>query len=289
MRGCARGRVQPRAAVPRDALPHGHSARTRLALPHAVPCPAMDRTDWWTHLDDDARAALAATWIPAGLPGYAGEAKHRWRAMLDERFGADGWRMAHVVRGRIVGAGEAIVEYEAAYRAYLRARPEFVRFLVTTCGNVYDDRVANVHDASYDQPETAMNHYQDIAVRRVIAELVDDPHWPFVTGTPVEEADLRDLATGEVHRVPRAPGFRGEHLLQIREPSSPGYALSPAVVPVHDPALITTLPARTDWYHVEGCAHLSVEAFWQMSKVVEVRYDRFLALGDGRANPLAGL
>lgn len=249
----------------------------------------MDRSNWWTALDDDARDALAATWLPVGLPGYAGEAKHRWRALLDDRFGADGWRIAHVVRGRIVGVDEAIREYEAAYRAYLRARPDLVRFLVTTCGNVYDDRVANVHDDDYRQPHTAMNHYQDIAVRRVVAELVDDPDWPFVLDTPVEEADLRDLGTGAVHRVPRAPGFRGAHLLQIREPSSPGYALSPAVVPVHDPALITTLPARTDWYHVEGCAHLSVEAFWQMSKVVEVRYDRFLALGEDRADPLAGL
>jgi hypothetical protein len=65
--------------------------------------------------------------------------------------------------------------------------------------------------------------------------------------------------------------------------------LSPAVVPVPDPALISTLPARTEWYHAEGCGHLSVEAFWQMSKVVEVRLDRFLELGDARADPLAGL
>jgi hypothetical protein len=44
-----------------------------------------------------------------------------------------------------------------------------------------------------------------------------------------------------------------------------------------------------DWYHSEGSAHLSVEAFWQMSKVIEVRYDRFLELGPTRAMPLADL
>ncbi len=61
-------------------------------------------------------------------------------------------------------------------------------------------------------------------------------------------------------------------------------------MPVHDPLLITTLPTRQDWYHAEGCAHLSVEAFWQMSKVIEVRYDRFLALPAYlRDDPLAGL
>jgi hypothetical protein len=118
---------------------------------------------------------------------------------------------------------------------------------------------------------------------------VDDPAWPDVTAMDTDPADLIDLGTGVTHRLPRARGFRGDRLLQIRDPSSPGYCLNPAVVPIHDPALITSLPSRTDWYHAEGCAHLSVEAFWQMSKVVEVRYDRFLALGPGRAEPLAGL
>ena len=79
------------------------------------------------------------------------------------------------------------------------------------------------------------------------------------------------------------------HGLALLGPLSPGYVLNPAVVPVHDPALITTLPSRAEWYHAEGCAHLSVEAFWQGSKIIEVRYDRFLALGDARADALAGL
>jgi hypothetical protein len=249
----------------------------------------MDRNSWWTTLEPAAAAALAETWIPVGLPGFSGEAKHRRGALLDERFGPDGWRIAHVVRGRVVSFDVAIREYEEAYRRFLRERPALVRFLVETCGNVYDDRVANVYDTDYRQPHTPQNHYQDISVRRVIAELVDDPAWPGVTETPAGEAALVDLGTGATHRVPRARGFRGDALLQIREPTSPGYVLNPAVVPVHDPALITTIPGRTEWYHAEGCGHLSVEAFWQTSKVVEVRYDRFLALGDARPEPLAGL
>jgi hypothetical protein len=240
-------------------------------------------------LPEAARAALTETWIPVGTPGYAGEAKARWREVLDARFGPDGWRIGHVVRGRIVPPSTAILEYEAAYRRYLRDRPSLVRFLVTACGNVYDDQVSNVLDATYEQPHTIQNHYQDISVRRVISELVDDAGWPWVAETPVEEVELVDLGTGATHRVPRARGFAGAGLLQIREPRSPGYVLNPAVVPVHDPALLTSLPGRTDWYHSEGCGHLSVEAFWQMSKVVEVRYDRFLALGDARDAPLEGL
>jgi len=199
----------------------------------------MDSNDtWWRDLPADAAAGLAATWIPVGLPGFAGDAKHRRTEVLDERFGPDGWRQAHVVRGRVVGFDEAIAEYEEAYRVFLRDRPELVRFLVEACGNVYDDRVENVHDTAYAQPHTVQNHYQDISVRRVIAELVDDPSWSWVTDTPGGEADLLDAGTGAIHRVPRARGFRGGLLLQIRDPRSPGYVLNPAVVPVHDPALV---------------------------------------------------
>jgi hypothetical protein len=234
-------------------------------------------------------ALLHDVWIVVGVPGFSGAAKAARRATLDARFGADGWKYAHVVRGSVVSPSIAIVEYEEAYRHFLRSQPALVDFLTTECGNVYDWGVANVYDDAYDQPDTEMNHYQDISVRRVIEELVDDPAWPGVAATPMETVDLVDIGTGLTHRVPRAAGMGGNLLLQIRDPISPGYLLNPAVVPVHDPALITTLPNRVDWYHVEGCAHLSVEAFWQMSKVVEVRYDRFLALGAGRSDPLAGV
>jgi hypothetical protein len=249
----------------------------------------MSVNPWWTALPPDAAADLAAIWIVVGLPGFAGDDKHRRRELLDDRYGADGWRLSHVVRGQVVPPSVAILEYEEAYRRFLRDRPGLVRFLVTTCGNVYDWGVGNVWDSEYEQPRTAANHYQDISVRRVIAELADNPEWPDVSPTPTEDADLVDLGTGVVHRVPRAYGFRGATLLQIRDPLSPGFMLNPAVVPAHDPALVTSLPGRQDWYHSEGCAHLSIEAFYQMSKVVEVRYDRFLALGDRRSAPLDGM
>jgi len=91
------------------------------------------------------------------------------------------------------------------------------------------------------------------------------------------------------HQIPLSEPDEAAVTVQIRDPLSPGYVLNPAVVPAHDASLVTTLPHRTDWYPAEGCAHLSIEAFWQMSKVVEVRYDRFLALGDGRSAPLEGM
>ncbi len=239
--------------------------------------------------DPTSTELLAEVWIPVGTPGFSGAGKATRQTVLDARFGADGWRWAHVVRGRVVAFADAIAEYEQAYRVYLRDRPALVEFLVTRCGNVYDFDPANVHDDDYAQPHTQMNHYQDISVRRVIAELVDDPAWPGVTDTVAETVALTDLGSGELHHLPRARGFRGDGLLEIRDPLSPGYCLNPAVVPAHDPALLATVPGRIEWYHAEGCGHLSIEAFWQASKVVEVRYDRFLALGPGRANPLEGL
>jgi hypothetical protein len=245
------------------------------------------------HWQDQLSAAtvdrLTLIWIPVGLPGFSGAEKARWSALLSERFGSDGWRISHIVRGKIVPRSVAILEYEEAYRRYLHDRPELVGFLVEACGNVYDDNPTNVYDNDYEQPHTAMNHYQDISVRRVIAELVDDPAWPTVTATPDETVELLDFGTSERVTAPRASGFRGDGLLQIRDPLSPGYLLNPAVVPAHDPALITTNPGRREWYHEEGCGHLSIEAFWQSSKVVEVRLDRFLASGDARSAPLAGL
>ena len=119
-------------------------------------------------------------------------------------IGPDGWRFAHIVRGVVVSTSVAILEYEASYRRYLRDRPALVRFLVETCGNVYDYAIDNVHDDDYDQPRTPMNHYQDISVRRVIAELVADPGWPDVVDTATEDVELIDLGTGASHNVPRA-------------------------------------------------------------------------------------
>ena len=246
----------------------------------------VDRTSWWRNLTSEAAAHLADVWIPVGLPGFAGRDKAVRAARLDERYGANGWRLGHVVRGRVVPPATAILEYEQAYRAFLVARRPLVAFLAEACGNVYDDAVENVWSNEYLQPDTPSNHYQDISVRRVMAELADDDAWPEVSATEPGDADLLDFGTGRLERVPRAYGFRGDGLLQIREPDSPGFMLSPAVVPVHDPALITTLPERREWYHAEGVGHLSVEAFWQMSKVVEVRYDRFLASGSRRLDPL---
>lgn len=243
----------------------------------------MDYSNWWQELDPKLVEPLKNVWIPIGLPGFSGESKVDRVKTFNDQFGSDGWEMRHIVRGKIVSKSVAIREYEEAYRQFLRSQPDLVEFLVTTCGNVYDYAPDNVYDDEYEQPHTPMNHYQDISVRRVISELAADDGWPSVAETADETVWLTDLSDGQRHHFPRANGFRGDYLLQIREPDSPGFPLNPAVVPCHDPDLINTLPNRQEWYHAEGCAHLSIEAFWQMSKVLVVRYDRYLASGANKA------
>ena len=75
---------------------------------------------------------------------------------------AAGYATLRIVR---LSPAEAIREYEEAYRVFLHVRRPLVAFLAEHCGNVYDESVENVLDESYEQPHTASNHYQDIAVR----------------------------------------------------------------------------------------------------------------------------
>ena len=134
-----------------------------------------------------------------------------------------------------------------------------------------------------------MNHYQDISVRRVIAELVDDPAWPDVVTTPDAARRPRRPRDGRDATASRGRAASAATACsRSASRTSPGYCSTRPSSRSTTRRLITSLPARTDWYHAEGCGHLSVEAFWQMSKVVEVRYDRFLALGDAPRRPARG-
>lgn len=180
-------------------------------------------------------------------------------------------------------------EYEQSYRCYLHQNPHLVSFLTQRCGNVYDYDIENTRGASAVR-KTVRNHYQDVVVRQIVAEFVSDEAWRQVIDTGEEESELIDLSTGESHVVPRAKGFRGGYLLQIRGPRSPGFFLSPAVVPVHDASLcVPNSSEGHPWYFSEGCGALSVEAFWQSSKVIEVRYDKYLELRDRRDSVFAQL
>lgn len=115
------------------------------------------------------------------------------------------------------------------------------------------------------------------------------PNWPDIVETESDELELMDLTTGQTFRVERAQGFRGNYLLQVRGPESLGFFLSPAVIPIHDPQLLAANSHVASWFSKEGCGHMSVESFWQFSKVIEVRYDKFIELKNRRENPFESL
>lgn len=243
----------------------------------------MKNNQWWTNCPDEIKKQTSTIWVPLGNPGYAGETKQDRKKMLDKYLGVDGWQMNHLVRGEPVPVEQAIREYEHSYRVYLKSHPDIVSFLIENFGNVYDFAPENVYDDSYIQPHTERNHYQDISIRRVIAELVLDPSWTNVQSTSTEVAQLTDLADGTCYELPRAVGFRGDYLLEVRGLQSAGYFLNPAVIPFYDPSLIVSNPQARSWYLEEGCRYWSIEAFWQYSKILTARYDRYASLdSEGR-------
>ena len=241
-----------RVAKPLPCVPFAHDGQSRVgrrrrAAPRAAaPYPSgMDLTAWWTRLDARGAAAIAETWIPVGRTRVrrAGEGPLAVgaRQALRERRLAD--RLCRPGTHRAVRRGHRGVR---GVLSGLPARPARPRPVPGRAAAATSTTTASRTSttSTYEQPHTAQNHYQDIAVRRVIAELVDDPDWPEVTDTEPGDADLVDLGIGRGPARPAGARVPGGSLVQIREPSSPGYALSPAVVPAHDPALLTTVPGR---------------------------------------------
>ena len=62
----------------------------------------INQANWWQQLASPYQTLLTQVWVAVGTPGYAGPQKKQWQQVLDERFGADAWRLSHYVRGRIV-------------------------------------------------------------------------------------------------------------------------------------------------------------------------------------------
>ena len=176
-----------------------------------------------------ALAGLAEVWIPVGLPGY--RRRRQGPLAVDPSTSgsvADGWRMAHVVRGAVVPRSVAIVEYEAAYGA-LPAGPARARRVPG------DGLRQRLRRQRHERPR-----------RRLRPAAHGDEPLPGHLGPPRHRragrrsgladghrhgrsatTDLIDLGTGETHRLPRARGFRGDRLLQIRDPLSPGLLPQP--------------------------------------------------------------
>ena len=174
----------------------------------------VDRSSWWRSLPPSAAANLAAVWVPVGLPGFSGEreggeAAGARRALRRGRLAPrDTWSAAASSRrprpsrstsSRI--AGSCAIAGRSS-----RSSPSTAATSTTGASRTSST-------ATTTQPDTPANHYQDISVRRVIAELADDPAWPEVTPTEPGEVELVDLGIG------RAPSRAARLRLPGRRPA----------------------------------------------------------------------
>jgi hypothetical protein len=169
---------------------------------------------------------------------YFGSKKDKIVADLNQRFGPLNWDMQWWDGSKAVDFGEAINLYEDAYFEYLKKNKDLLEWLINTASEVYDISESNLESGEhYAIQECKANHYQDIAVRRVLSRI------------------------GEK--------FKGNRLVQIRGKNSEGYRLNPGIVPFHQPDIIVQTPIKSWWN--EG----SIEQFYQNNKVLVVNRENF--------------
>jgi hypothetical protein len=183
---------------------------------------------------------------------------------MNKEHGIGKWRLAWETFGlglhHYLPLERALLIYEDAYFAFLCCEKVAVKNLddeiysarlalwngtvpplmmeVAQYAECYDNDVSNVKSGiDYSKQENKSNHFQDIAVRRVLAR-----------------CGLRFLG-------------RKQELLHIRHDSKQelGQRLSPGRVPFHIPFLIKR-PELNGWWNPH-----TVEAWYQSSKVIQVR------------------
>ncbi len=180
-------------------------------------------------------------WAILGRPGFAGRKKALRRAELENKFGKDNWKIAHLVDGKLLSRDEALVYFEESYYQFFIKNPELLDWLILTAQDIYDTNPSNI-DSKFDYSiqETDTVHLNDIAIRRVIKKLGKE--------------------------------FQGSKLLQIHGEDSEGFVLTTGQIPFHKLDLIYS-PQIKGWWGKN-----SIEAFWQSNKVLVVKLDRLKRL-----------
>lgn len=176
-----------------------------------------------------------AVWITILRPGYFGSRRNQILHKYDRLYGKNNYRICWKVSDRILEIPYALMLYEDAYYEFLKNDPRLLDSLITSAKDVYDNAKTNVKsELTYENQENHSNHYQDIAIRRVVMRL--------------------------------GKKFQGKRLIQIRHSSASGIgkSLSPGRVPFHLPFLIEK-PVKSGWWN-SG----TVEEFWQSNKVLQV-------------------
>ncbi|HOX56648.1 MAG TPA: adenylyltransferase/cytidyltransferase family protein [Candidatus Paceibacterota bacterium] len=189
-------------------------------------------------------------WRIVGRPGYIGQRRQSTAAELDRRYGVGRWRIAYDWQAEIITREQALEHYTRAYEIWLQNNSDLLDWLVRTASDIYDISPEDVQsNTDYNIQTGSAVHLQDIAVRIAVSRL--------------------------------GRKFEGDRLVQIRGRQSEGSALSPGVVPFHQPELITQ-PELKGWWQPG-----TVESFWQSNKVLQVRHPprRTLMFG-GSFNPV---
>lgn len=215
-----------------ETMARGRSRPLRFQVRSAGPI----RRDPGAILGRTKAEVLLHYWREGGAlrPGPFGWNRPAIERLLNEWFGPDGWELVHLVEGRPLSKEEALGLYEEAYYVYFRDHPEELEELIRSASDVYDTALSNRDSGTdYARQETAAEHLQDIAIRRVIQRL--------------------------------GRRFQGPEPLRIRGPRSAGFRWNPGKVPFHRPELILQ-PALSGWWEPG-----SIEDFYQSSRRLVLR------------------
>lgn len=176
-------------------------------------------------------------WKTVLRPKRFGKTRAKREHELTEQYGKGMWHEAWTwgERGELtVPIDIAFLIYEDAYYEYFIERPKVVDWL-TSYNNVYDTNLSNTASGFdyFAQEDPNVRHVQDIAIRRALLRI----------GKP----------------------FKGEGLLEVRNPGKHGYFLTPGKIQFHIPAYIVT-PHATGWWREN-----SVEDFYQSNRVIQIK------------------
>ncbi|GEM_PF-475940 len=171
-------------------------------------------------------------WHRIGRPKAIGSRKEEVVKNCDTLYGKDNWRWVWNHDGQSLDLQQVLALYEQAYTRYFNQHPEELQWIAENFANVYDNHPSNVHSGiDYTIQEFGGHHFQDIAIRRVMAK-----------------QGLR---------------FRGTGLLEIRM-KAPGKQWSPGEIPFHAPDSIHQ-PELVGWWK-QG----SLESWYQSARYLEI-------------------
>ncbi|PIN80477.1 hypothetical protein COV11_03910 [Candidatus Woesearchaeota archaeon CG10_big_fil_rev_8_21_14_0_10_30_7] len=179
------------------------------------------------------------TFIKVGRPGPFSVRKDEIINNYDKVYGKNNWRIIHHVNNTPISLTGVLALYEDAYFEHFKNNPLELESIAKNYKNVYDNNVSNVNsEFDYSIQEFGGNHYQDIAIRRVMLRF--------------------------------GLNFEGEELLEIRTKGL-GKKWGPGELLFHMPKLIIK-PELKGWWKSQ-----SIESFYQSNKYLEVKdYDKDL-------------